>query len=97
MEILLIENVFLIGLAIIIVGWILQLYKNTIKKDWGLSMYFLVLYAIGCIFLSAGNFLLNDVITGILNMICIILVAIIIITLLVRKKKKISDRITLKL
>lgn len=86
MEIFSIENVFLIGLAVIIVGWILQLCKSSIKKDWGFSVYFLVLYALGCIFLSAGNFLLNDVITGILNTICVILAAIIIITLLIRKK-----------
>jgi predicted anti-sigma-YlaC factor YlaD len=78
--------IFTIGLAVIVIGWIVQIYKTSVKKDRALSPVFLALYAIGCVFLSAGNFLGNDVTSGILNAFCVILSAIILITLIVQKE-----------
>lgn len=72
-------DIFAVGLAIIIAGWIVQLYKTSIKKDRDLSPYFLLLYAIGVSFLCIDNFLGNDIIIGILNTIIVILAAILLI------------------
>ena len=78
--------IFVIGLSLIVLGWIVQLYRTVIKKDRGLNLVLLILYAVGCACLSVGGFLDKDMATGILNAILVILPAAIIISLLVRKK-----------
>jgi len=78
--------IFIAGLALIIVGWIAQVYKTWIKRERDLSIVLLVLYGIGCILLSTGNFLANDVITGVLNTLCVVLVAVLLIAIVIRKK-----------
>ena len=47
-----------IGLAFIIVGWIIQIYKTAVQKDKTLNSLFLILYVIGVLFLVVGNFLI---------------------------------------
>ena len=78
--------IFIVGLALIIVGWIAQVYKTWSKRERELSLVLLVLYGIGCILLSTGNFLANDVITGVLNTLCVVLVAVLLIAIVIRKK-----------
>jgi glycopeptide antibiotics resistance protein len=74
------------GLALIIAGWAVQVYKTLGRKERNLSLVFLALYGIGCVLLLAGNFLAKDITTGILNTISAILAAILFTTLLTGKK-----------
>jgi len=78
--------IFIAGLALIIAGWIAQVYKTWIKRERDLSLVLLVLYGIGCILLSTGNFLANDVTTGALNTLCVVLAAVLLIAIVIRKK-----------
>ncbi len=46
------ENVLTtIGLLVIILGWLVQLYYSATKKVFVLSIRLVVIYAVGCIFL----------------------------------------------
>ena len=78
--------IFVIGLAMIVAGWVAQVYKTSVKKHRDLSLAFLLLYAIGCVLLLSGNFLANDISTGVLNTICVILAITLLITLIIQKK-----------
>jgi hypothetical protein len=71
--------IFTAGLAVIIAGWIIQVYSTAVKKELNLSPAFLALYAIGCITLVVGNFLGSDITTGILNAICVVIVVILLV------------------
>ena len=71
--------IFIIGLAAVIAGWIIQVYNTAAKKELNLHPAFLVLYAIGCILLSTGNFLGSDITTGILNAILVVLAVILLV------------------
>jgi hypothetical protein len=69
----------IVGLAVVIVGWIIQAYNAVAKKELNLNPAFLVLYALGCILLSIGNFLGSDITTGILNAILVVLAVILLV------------------
>ena len=77
---------FVAGLAIIIAGWIIQVYLTLAKKDRQLSPAFLVVYAIGAAVLAGGNFLGKDTTTGTLNIITVVLAATLAVTLTLWKK-----------
>ena len=79
-------NIFVVGLAIIVAAWLVQLHKTLINKDRGLSMPFLLLYAIGCCLLAIGNFVDNEVTSGVLNTVCLVLAAGLLVALIVWKK-----------
>ena len=78
--------IFLIGLALIVIGWILQVYRTLAKKDRELSIFLLLPYAVGCALLTSGNFLQMDIATGVLNALCVALGAILLAVLMTRKK-----------
>lgn len=63
---------FVVGLLLIIVGWIIQLGK-TLEKEREISPYFLIFYALGVLFLVLGNLLIGDISTTLLNLISAIL------------------------
>jgi hypothetical protein len=71
-----------IGLALIIVGWLVQVYKTTVKKDKTLNSLFLIPYAIGVGFLVVGNFLLNNATIAILNLVSFLVALTLTITVL---------------
>jgi hypothetical protein len=73
---------FTAGLIFITIAWIIQLYKTTIGKDKNINPYFLILYFIGVLFLVIGNFMANDIISAILNLISAILPLIIFLTII---------------
>jgi hypothetical protein len=75
-----------IGLALTVVGWIIQLCRTIIKKDRNFSIYFIIVYAVGCLLLSIGNFMGNDTSAGILNALDVVLPVILLIILLVVSK-----------
>ena len=78
--------IFIAGLALIITGWAVQVYKTLGRKERNLSLVFLALYCTGCVLLLAGDFLAKDITTGILNIISAILAAILFAVLLTGKK-----------
>jgi hypothetical protein len=78
-------NLFVIGMILILSGWIVQIYRISIKKKNDFSLNFLVLYGLGCAFLCIGNYLNKDMIMGMLNTLSVIL-AILVIIILTKKK-----------
>jgi len=78
--------VLTMGLALTVVSWIIQLSRIVIKKDPRLNAAFLAVYAVGCILLSVGSFLVNDSTGGILNAFDVILPVTILATLIVANK-----------
>ena len=79
--------IFVIGLAMIIAGWVVQLYKTIINNVRELSPTFLVLYAIGVALLASGNFMGNDIRTGILNTISLAVSAVLLIAIIIHKRR----------
>lgn len=73
---------FTIGLLLITIGWIIQFYETVIRKDKNINPYFLLLYLLGVIFLVIGDLFINDLVSGFLNLITVILPLLIIIALI---------------
>lgn len=78
--------IFLIGLALIVIGWIAQAYITLVMKDKKLSIFLLLPYTIGCVLLTTGNFLQKDIATGALNALCVVLGVILLAVLMTSKK-----------
>jgi hypothetical protein len=76
----------ILGLVLIIAGWIIQLYRVLAKKDMQLNPIFLGLYAIGCLLLTVNYFTEKDVVTGTLDGLSVVLPAIILATVMRLKK-----------
>ncbi len=77
---------FIAGLVLIVAGWAVQVYRTAVRKERDVSLLFPILYWLGCVLLFVGNFMANDIVTGILNTICAILAAIVFIALLAGKR-----------
>jgi hypothetical protein len=78
--------ILIIGLSMTVVSWIIQIFRTVVRKDPKLSPAFLAVYAAGCVLLSVGNFLGNDVTGGTLNAFDVILPVVLLATLIVAKK-----------
>jgi len=78
--------ILIIGLALTVVAWIIQLFRTVIKKDRNLSTAFIAVYAAGCVVLAVGNFWEKDITGGILNTLDVIL-PVAILTILITTKK----------
>ena len=78
--------ILVIGLAMIIAGWAVQVYKTLVKKNETLNPIFLLLYVVGVGLLFYGNFLLNNTTIGTLNLISFLVAITLTITIIVRRK-----------
>jgi hypothetical protein len=78
--------IFIAGLILIIAGWAVQAYKTLAKKKRDLTPVLPALYGLGCILLLAGNFMANDIITGVLNAVCAVLATALFAVLLTWRK-----------
>jgi len=59
----------IIGLMLIILGWLVQLYYSGGKKIFALSLKFVVIYFVGCILLVIDGLQTGNTLIGILNLV----------------------------
>ena len=78
--------IFTVAGVLALVAWAAQIFKTLIKKDFTLSPILVVLYGVACVLFSIGNFLANEIMPGILNIICIVLFVFILVGLLTKKR-----------
>lgn len=78
--------IYSIGLVLIVIGLLVQLIMNLVKKNKDINEAFLLLYAIGAVILAVGNFADKHMGRGTLNAIAAILALIIAIIIITRKK-----------
>ncbi|MFX0201032.1 MAG: hypothetical protein ACFFCW_33345 [Candidatus Hodarchaeota archaeon] len=63
------ENVLAtLGLLLIILGWIVQLYISAARKIFALSLKFVAIYVVGCILLVIDAFQKGNTIGWLLNL-----------------------------
>ena len=75
-----------IGLALIIAGWGVQVYITLARKEETFNPLFLLLYVIGVGFLVAGNFLEKNMTIGVLNLISFLVALTLTVTVMLRRK-----------
>jgi len=75
-----------IGLLMIIVAWVFQIYRALARKDLQFNLVFLSFYIAGCILLAIAGFTQNDLASAILQLICAIL-PVIVLAAVIRLKK----------
>jgi len=75
-----------IGLIMIIVAWVFQIYRALAKKDLQLNLVFLSFYIAGCLLLTIAGFMQNDMTNAILQLICAILPVIVLVAVIRLKK-----------
>jgi hypothetical protein len=76
-----------IGLSLILIAWIEQIYRTVIKRHLSFSPFFLTLYLVGTAMLAYSNFSQANPTDGAINAVVVVLAFIILITLIVRRKK----------
>ncbi len=57
----------IVGLTLIILGWLVQLYYSAGKKNYSVSFKFVVIYGVGCILLVIDAFQKEQTLLWILN------------------------------
>ena len=77
----------IIGLALIIVGWIEQIYRSLIKRHLSFSPFFLTLYLVGVAIVAYDAFRVANIAVGALNAVIVVSSFIILMTLIIRRKK----------
>ncbi len=58
----------IIGLLLIILGWVVQLYYSRARKIFALSMKFVVIYVVGCLLLVIDALQTGNLLICILNL-----------------------------
>jgi uncharacterized membrane protein len=61
------------GLILILLGWLVQFYYSGIRKIFALSLKFVVIYFVGCILLVIDGLQTGNTLTGILNLVIAII------------------------
>jgi len=75
-----------IGLIMIIVAWVFQIYRALARKDLQFNLVFLAFYIAGCLLLTIAGFMHNDLTGAILQLFCAIL-PVVVLTAVIRLKK----------
>ena len=76
-----------IGLLMIIVAWVFQIYRSLVKKDLQFGLVFLSVYIAGCILLTIAGFTRDDLTVAVLQLICAIL-PVIVLSAVIRVKRR---------
>ena len=76
-----------IGLSLIIIAWIEQIYRSIIRRHLSFSPFFLSVYLVGAAIIAYGSFAAGDIVIGILNAITVLLAFAILVNLIFRRKK----------
>jgi hypothetical protein len=63
----------IIGMILIILGWLVQLYYSASRKIFALSLKFVVIYVVGCIFLVVDGLKTGNTLVWIFNLITVII------------------------
>ena len=75
-----------IGLLMIIVAWVFQIYRALARKDLQFNLVFLSFYIAGCLLLTIAGFMQDNVTGAILQLICAIL-PVVVLAAVIRLKK----------
>jgi len=65
-----------IGLVLIILGWLVQLYYSAVRKIFALSLKFVMIYVVGSILLVIGAFQTGNTLIWILNLVTAVIASI---------------------
>jgi hypothetical protein len=76
-----------IGLSLIIIAWLEQIYRSLVKKHLSFSPFFLAVYLVGTAILAYDSFNQADVLTGVLEAVTVVLAFIILVTLIYRRRR----------
>ena len=63
----------IVGLILIILGWLIQLYYSAFKKLFALSLKFVFIYIIGCLLLVIDGWKTGNTVIWILNLVAAVL------------------------
>jgi hypothetical protein len=63
----------IIGMILIFLGWLVQLYYSASRKIFALSLKFVVIYVVGCIFLVVDGLKTGNTLVWIFNLITVII------------------------
>ena len=77
----------IVGLSLIIIGWIEQLYRAVVWRRLSFSPFFLTLYIVGAAVLALGDFYDREIVSGVLTIVTVLLPLVILIALILIKKK----------
>jgi hypothetical protein len=77
----------IIGLSLILIGWIEQVYRSLIRRRLSFSPFFLTLYLVGAAILAYDSFNRADITTGVMYALTTVLAFIILMALIVRRGK----------
>ena len=79
--------IVIIGLSLIIVGWIEQVYRSLVKKHLSFSPFFLTMYIVGAGILAYNRFTQFDAVQASLHVVTAVLAFILLIILIYRRRK----------
>jgi hypothetical protein len=76
-----------IGLSLIVIGWIEQVFRTLIRKHLSFSPFFLTFYLIGTAILAYNSFNQADTVSGAMNAVTVVLAFIVLMVLIIIRGK----------
>ena len=67
------SELVIVGLILIILGWLIQLYYSAFKKLFALTLKFVFIYIIGCLLLVIDGWKTGNTVIWILNLVAAVL------------------------
>jgi len=67
------SGLMIIGLVLIILSWLVQLYYSAVRKIFALSLKFVVIYVVGCILLVIDGLQTGNTLIWVLNLLAAVI------------------------
>ncbi len=77
----------IIGLSLIVIAWLEQMWRALAQKHLSFSPFFLAVYLVGTGIVAAGNFANFDTAQGALNVVAAVIAFVILVVLIYRRMR----------
>ncbi len=76
-----------VGLSLIIIGWIEQIYRSLVRRHLSFSPFFLTLYVVGAGILAYNSFTQFDGVNASLNIVTAVAAFTLLVILIIRRRR----------
>ena len=67
------SGLVIMGLILVILGWLVQLYYSAVRKIFALSLKFVMIYVVGCILLVIDGLQTGNTLIWVLNLLAAVI------------------------
>jgi hypothetical protein len=81
------EVLTVIGLSLIIIAWLEQIFRVFVERHLSFSPFFLAVYVVGAGVIVYGSFITDQILVGALYAVTVVLAFVVLVVLIIRRRR----------